>query len=524
MEIAFADRRVQRASDLAYHLYQSGSAAPPDKTIRMLLIAAEQAILGSAFTEALDHCDRAATIDEAADRSLGSHLLRVRGAALKGLGRWPEACETLGRAHAGLYAAGDPAAPAVAFDLALLMAWATENGVAHQLCAHALEQLAESPSDARVRLLTLDAVVEGLLDGSHTEKALQRLASARAMAIELSDPSLVGFTYFYEAEIHWQHGRIDLAMNAAREGNVRLSKPADVQWRDGAAATHAICLMYAGRYDEMDGEIANVLRLANEMGNKGALLLGTIAHAIAECLRTGDLRTLDRSMRELDAGMTALGPYGKISLNWAAMSQLEQGDGAAALKTARLARLEFPTANQWTGVLDGCELLCLAMLGDPAWPTRLAACRHLAPVSGKTAFAGQRWFAIFLCLSHVVRDELSDAAALYPVLCDALDGGFRLGPMMPLEGLVGVSAAAGGQWELAERHFLSALALVEQNGDRLGKPSVQKWYAWMLLHRDAPGDGHRARVMLDEAIPSMRLLGMHASLSQAEALRARCGV
>ena len=50
------------------------------------------------------------------------------------------------------------------------------------------------------------------------------------------------------------------------------------------------------------------------------------------------------------------------------------------------------------------------------------------------------------------------------------------------------------QWGVAEGHFRAALAFVDQIGDRLGKPSVQKWYAWMLLRCDAPGDRDQARV------------------------------
>ena len=63
------------------------------------------------------------------------------------------------------------------------------------------------------------------------------------------------------------------------------------------------------------------------------------------------------------------------------------------------------------------------------------------------------------------------------------------------------------------------MAFVDQIGDRLGKPSAQKWYAWMLLRRAAPGDHDQARVLLDEAIISFRAMGMQLSLGEAEAMR-----
>ncbi len=95
----------------------------------------------------------------------------------------------------------------------------------------------------------------------------------------------------------------------------------------------------------------------------------------------------------------------------------------------------------------------------------------------------------------------------------------RVGPLQPVERLAGLAAAAGN-WDVAEGHFRSALAFVDEIGDRLGKPAVQKWYAWMLLRRAAPGDHDQARVLLDDAIASFRAMGMQLSLGEAEALRA----
>ena len=81
-------------------------------------------------------------------------------------------------------------------------------------------------------------------------------------------------------------------------------------------------------------------------------------------------------------------------------------------------------------------------------------------------------------------------------------------------------SAGGTRWDVAEGHFRSALAFEEQFGDRLGNPSVQKRYAWMLLRRAAPDDRDHARVLLDDAIPSFRAMGMQRSLGEAEAMRA----
>jgi len=164
----------------------------------------------------------------------------------------------------------------------------------------------------------------------------------------------------------------------------------------------------------------------------------------------------------------------------------------------------------------------MALLDRAVWPARYSECQHLLPTPGTTPLGGRLWFAIFLLLAHVTRGDLAAAAALYPVLRQTLDDGWRVGPLQPVEGIVGLAAAAGGNWDVAEAHFRSALAFVEGLGDRLGKPSVQRWHAWMLLRRDAPGDRDRARPLLDEAIASFGALGMTLSLGQSEALRRSC--
>ena len=494
MTSAFGTRVVQRASDLAYHLYQAGAAADPDQTVKMLTLAAEQALVGAAFAEALGHCDRAATIEEVADRALTGHLLRVRGAALKGLGRWPEARATLAQALDALYAAGDPVvAAAVASDLAWLTAWDADNQRVHELCATALAKLPDGPSAERVRLLALDAWAIGFLNDSGYSTGLRGLTDARSMAAALNDDSLVGLTYYLETIFQWSFGRMEMTIAAADEAIRRLTSPAEVQWRIDAAGHRTFALTCAGRFAEVDAVIGDVLRVAQEVGHTGQATWSPFYHAWANVQRSGDLVGLEARAHEVVARVTVVGPFAQLALPWAAMSLAERGDREGALAAATQGRLAFPPANQFTGLCDGCELWCMALLDHPDWSRRLQECEHFVPVDGSPHFVGRRWFALYLVLSHVARGELEAAAALYPVLRQALDDGFRVGPLQPVEGLVGLAAAAGGNWDVAEGHFRSALAFVDQIGDRLGKPAVQKWYAWMLLRRDAPGDRDQAR-------------------------------
>ena len=81
---------------------------------------------------------------------------------------------------------------------------------------------------------------------------------------------------------------------------------------------------------------------------------------------------------------------------------------------------------------------------------------------------------------------------------------------------LGISAACGREWEVAEGHFRTALAEAHEIPYRTEQPEVRRWYAWMLLERDEPGDRERATELLNEAIPMFEELGMvgHAELAR----------
>jgi hypothetical protein len=50
------------------------------------------------------------------------------------------------------------------------------------------------------------------------------------------------------------------------------------------------------------------------------------------------------------------------------------------------------------------------------------------------------------------------------------------------------------------------------------QPEVRRWYARMLIDRNAPGDRDKARELLTEAIAMYRRIGMPKHIEMAEAL------
>ena len=52
--------------------------------------------------------------------------------------------------------------------------------------------------------------------------------------------------------------------------------------------------------------------------------------------------------------------------------------------------------------------------------------------------------------------------------------------------------------------------------NRIAQPETRRWYAWMLLDRNAPGDKEKAHALLDEAIELYREIGMPKHVEMAE--------
>ena len=89
-------------------------------------------------------------------------------------------------------------------------------------------------------------------------------------------------------------------------------------------------------------------------------------------------------------------------------------------------------------------------------------------------------------------------------------------PGVPTEGVLGIAAACGADWETSEQHFEAALQLATDIPHRIAQPEVRRWYAWMLLDRDAPGDREKARTLLGEAIEQYRKIGMPKHVEMTE--------
>ena len=120
--------------------------------------------------------------------------------------------------------------------------------------------------------------------------------------------------------------------------------------------------------------------------------------------------------------------------------------------------------------------------------------------------------------------EREKAAELYPAIVAATRTGTLVSHVghRLLETVAGIAAACGRQWEQGETHYQRALDQASDIPFKSEQPEVRRFYAQMLIERDAPGDRDKARQLLEEAIVSYREMGMPKHLEMAEELLREC--
>jgi tetratricopeptide (TPR) repeat protein len=518
------------AAGLAHHLYQAGAAAGPEKTVRYLALAGNQAIEAVAYEEAehlyqmaLEVLDRSREPDE----SRRCELLLALGEAQRRAGRYDrsketfrsaaniardlrrpdqlvqaavgyggpvlvpvhdpleidlleEALETLGNADSALRAR-------VLARLSLALygtgAWQREASVGQEAV-----DLARRIRDPRALIVALHALQFALFRPEAGPEAVhQRLLLADEMA-RLADETgeaemaLVGHGWLFMdslelGDICTADKEIETWAGLAEE----LRQPVYQHWATHVRAMRAI----------MDGRFEEGERLALE-----GLAIGQRAHyqsaAGAEQAMFGvqvfELRFLQGRLSEVEPTVRAsVAEYPEI-VGWrAALASIHSQLGREQEARAEFEKLSegdfaaLPRDMGWLITLDLVAEVC-AYLGD--------ACR---------------------------------AAALYELLLPYAGHNIIVGaPTVICRGSasydLGLLATTTGRWDDAGRHFEDALRMNAKIGARPWLARTKHDYAAMLIRRNSPGDCDKAFRLLTEAIAVYGQIGMPKHQEMAEAL------
>lgn len=516
----------EHAAEIAHHLVEAGDAADPHALLRFLTLAADRAVAGAAYAEALQLYERALAYDEA-DLGFRGALLFGRGVARHGVGDWQAAVEDWHAAVDAYERAGDADGVAtVALRIVLRMSASGRVPEGLEMAARGLGALGHGVHPARVRLLAVTAKITSL--ACDYPPAVAALGEAFTDAEVLDDSRLLGEVLTYKGMVHWTHMEVTAGAGATSE-SLRLLDPAADAWAVSESMWELVgCLLLSGRLGEVLKNMTPLEAAAARPGNPIALYAALLYRALLAAA-DGSLDEMESWATETIAFCERAGlPWGSAAhgyLGWLGLWRGRWEDARTSFEDA--ARREPP--GFFRGADPAGLAMCLAYCGEREQALEvLKQLRH----DGKLPRPGTRnplgaWSALLSAIEAlIVLGECEQAGAHYPLVVEGIATGavLDLWGGRSLERFAGMAAAAGSRWDDAERHYERALRQAKEIAHRVEQAEVRRCYATMLLQRARPADQERARSLAQEAIQQYVALGMNGRVALTQQLVSSGGV
>ena len=524
IERAFAGKLEAHTSDLAYHLYQAGAAIESERTTRVLLLATRQAIAAGAFNEALSQVEKALSILETSSDLRHAELLRARGESLRGLGRWGPALKSFDEALQ-IFESVDAREETLAVILVMsdILLWTVaDHGRSSELLERALSILPDEASAMRVSLLGRAGYSRGMVSGGAAGLVL--IEEGLRLARELGDPVIIAEALGARGVHHSNYLRVSDAIEDLALAYPMLEKSGNHWEAIRFEATYVRQLLIAGRASELGVMLPAVTQKALDLGHLGAWFLADTTSAHAEWCRHGSVAAFERFARRAQETWTSLGSWLAAANIYLAIA-LHEG-GASDDPSAVIASVGFSVGNEaWTDFAWVEYFVISAETHPHRALATLDAHLHRLPTSLANGSGGGGLAVLRAIRGLAMLGHLARSAALYELSVDILRMGSVVGIVSVVECDCGIAAAAGGQWDLAETHFINALHVTRTAPHAPAEPDVLQWHAWMLLQRRAPGDVERAVGMLRECVALCERIGLpRRARVAAEMLRDATGV
>ena len=510
-EARHADQTERRAPVLAHHFYQAGSLADSGKTLRYLILAGRQAVGASAFEEAVGLFTHALSFDRL-DEKTRAELLFERGGALRSLAQADDAIADWQASLSSSESLGNSVPLArTAVELGQILLWQDRKEEALAVAERAERAVPRDVSPARVRALAIYGTCRCLSGGYANGRRL--LAEARDIATGLNDDERPNEVLWMEAVACWNFFKLREAMEAGNAVLKMTGLRADPWAHAGTLMVHVNALVEGGAPEEAQRLADDLVPLGTKIGYDGAVMNGIGAQIAATRMLTGDLRAVDRLAQDLERVGGRAGPWSWIASLTRSAAHFGMGDWDRAAEYAAdaLNQVRPETFGEWA---VGWELCVRAYRGDTSWLDEYRKRRARLFRTGRTPFAGDRAFAAPAAEPLALIGERDEASLLYPAIVGLLDDGW-VGSGVLVETQAGIAAAAGSQWGASERHFDTALRQAHDIPNKPAQPETRRWYSWMLLDHDAPGDREKARTLLGEAIEMYGAIGMPRHLELA---------
>ncbi len=507
---------ADHAAAIAHHLYEAGPAADENETLRFLILASDQALATGGFEKGLQLIDRALSL-VGDDPRTGAALRWKYGLARRALGQLMEAIQAWETALRLSEAAADQSATAgLCLELAHSYAWTGQAGLGAKAARRGLAALGPEASSNHCRLL--GSLGWNLSIECDFEAADAIMHDTIAMAHTLGDTQLLGDSLLLNSWHYYLCMRRREQADACRHAVELLRPTGDVTKLGEALGNIQMACIQLGRPHDLAPIEEETRTLAERLGRFDIRSHQLFSETERDWLLTGDLDRLESALRNVEA---VAGAWIWIAEACQSQALLWRGRLEAAADRARTSVSHEPPAGTHTGfgwaMLFLCE--CMTAQRDAALSRLDEHTGHL-PTSGKLNTIGS-WFALFKIIEGLaILGESQRAATYYPLVVEALaaETVVTFDSSHLLETVAGISAAAGGQWEIAEVHFQTALRLAGEMPFRLEQAEARYWYARMLASRGGPGDRQHAAGLLDTALKAYRRIAMPWHIKRAETL------
>lgn len=507
-----------RLDELAYHFARAVPDGQAEKAVGYGVRAGRRALEGLAYEEGVEHLERALAALEAGasvDMRRRADLLLLLADARWLSGDRPGAVEAVQRAAEDARATGSAQALAQAF--CIRAEWGALIGTPDpstvQLGEEALEALADETSPLKARVLAGLADYHALTTGSG---ALARDLASRALELARAgdDVDTLDYVLLIRAATFLGTNQVSTQLELLDEALKLQQATGNMRRRHLGLALRATALLQAGEMARFKSDAQELACLGEERRSWTAAAYASVL-AVAGALAEGrfadveDLSARVLANTERDPNFVNTYAVQMLVLRW------EQGRldelipmliGMAAQNPDLVAfRTALAFAHAEVGALGEARQLLDSLAGDGfaavpqdlTWPTSLALLasaaadldtqhharklfEFLRPLSGQLVIVG----AGALCLGSVDR-------------------------------YLGMLAACGKDFDVAEGHYRSALELEFRIGALPYVARTRYWYARMLVERGGSGDREESVELLDACLRTAKELGMATLQQQA---------
>jgi len=505
---------------LAYHFAQAAPVEQPQRAIDFALAAARRADRLLAWEEAAQHYRaalRARELAGAHDDPVRAELLLAQGASQDRAGMEQEACRTFEEAVATARVLGDASLLGRAA-LGYAGQWSVLGRVDEgrlALLEEALGALGDEDSPLRARLLARLALE--LYYSDQPDRRLALSEQAVDLARRLDDPRTLATCLDARHYALWRPETVDERLEVAAELRRVAEQTGDPELELEGAGWTVVDLLELGDVQGADIQIAAASKLAEAL-QRPIWLWWT---SLLRCTRAQLAGHFAEAERLADETLE-IGRHGQaenaVNAYWQAMFNIrrEQGRLAEVEPSVRRFIELYPRLVAWRAGLA----LLLVELGRED-----EARAEFEALAGLDDLPRDANWLIGVTLLAEVCGALGDGARaepLYALLEPYAGRNVVVGRAATCNGaasrLLGILAGAMRAWELAEGHFISALAMHERMGARPWVARTQLAYAEMLLARRRRGDRARARDLLSDAVLTADALGMPVVAQRARDL------